>query len=304
MSGNWKEIVRLRFTGDRFRDHALDLRALGELSQFQKMVAETAKVLWRAANPDRDRLPKHFEERTRLCLRKIEDGSATAPLEVFIEEEEQGELFESEPVEANDAVALAYEVFEALEKNTVLPDRFSQSLVGEYEKLGQTLTDEEEIEITPPNRKPVHLTVVSRSRLSVFAQQGYEARVEVSGHVLEADVKRQRFQLWLNEKTQVIVRFTAGQEDEVTTALKEHQRLSLHIKGIGQHSATGELIKIEDIDEMSLAPETEQEFDASARRIEDVLQDLADKVPEKDWGTLPADLTDDLDHYLYGTPKK
>ena len=304
MSGNWKEIVRLRFTGDRFRDHALDLRALGELSQFQKMVAETAKVLWRAANPDRDRLPKHFEERTRLCLRKIEDGSATAPLEVFIEEEEQGELFESEPVEANDAVALAYEVFEALEKNTVLPDRFSQSLVGEYEKLGQTLTDEEEIEITPPNRTPVHLTVVSRSRLSVFAQQGYEARVEVSGHVLEADVKRQRFQLWLNEKTQVIVSFTAEQEDEVTTALKEHQRLSLHIKGIGQHSATGELIKIEDIDEMSLAPETEQEFDASARRIEDVLQDLADKVPEKDWGTLPADLTDDLDHYLYGTPKK
>ncbi|MGH8607560.1 MAG: hypothetical protein ACREX9_09105 [Gammaproteobacteria bacterium] len=71
MSGNWKEVVRLRFTGDRFRDHALDLGALSELSQFQKIVAETAKALWRAANPGRERLPWHFEERTRLCLRYL-----------------------------------------------------------------------------------------------------------------------------------------------------------------------------------------------------------------------------------------
>jgi hypothetical protein len=29
VSGAWKEVVRLRFSGDRFRDHALDLGALG-----------------------------------------------------------------------------------------------------------------------------------------------------------------------------------------------------------------------------------------------------------------------------------
>ena len=83
MAGRWKEVVRLRFKGDRFRDHALDLSALSELTQFQKMVAETAKALWRAANPDRERLPSHFEDRTRLCLREIHEGSAVAPLEVF-----------------------------------------------------------------------------------------------------------------------------------------------------------------------------------------------------------------------------
>jgi hypothetical protein len=54
MAGKWKEVVRLTFKGARFRDHALDLRALSDLSQFQKMVAETAKTLWRAANPDRE----------------------------------------------------------------------------------------------------------------------------------------------------------------------------------------------------------------------------------------------------------
>ena len=45
MTGKWKEVVRLRFKGERFRDHALDLSALGDLSQFQKIVAETTKVV-------------------------------------------------------------------------------------------------------------------------------------------------------------------------------------------------------------------------------------------------------------------
>ena len=89
MPGKWKEVVRLTFKGERFRDHAFDLQALSELSQFQKMVAETAKTLWRTANPNRERITSHFEERVRLCLRRIEDGSASAPLEVFIEEKDQ-----------------------------------------------------------------------------------------------------------------------------------------------------------------------------------------------------------------------
>ncbi len=33
-------------------------------------------------------------------------------------------------------------------------------------------------------------------------------------------------------------------------------------------------------------------------------QELAREVPAEEWAKLPADLTDNLDHYLYGTPKK
>lgn len=303
MSGNWKEVVRLRFIGDRFRDHALDLGALSELSQFQKNVAETAKALWRAANPGRN-LPRHFEERTRLCLRTIEDGSATVPLEVFIEEQEQGELFEPEPVEANEAVMLAYEVFKAIEQNATLPESFPRSLVTEYTKLGQTLAETEEIEIVPAQREPVRLTVVSRARLMEYTHEEYEAQVDATGHVLEADVKRQRFQLWLDDTTRVTVSFTAAQEDEVTTALKEHERVSLQVRGMGQYSAAGALMRITRIDEMSLKLSNELEFDFGARRIEDILWELSDQVPETEWSSLPSDLTDDLDHYLYGTPSK
>ena len=137
MIGHWKEVVKLSFKGERFRDHALDLTALSELSQFQKIVAETAKELWRTAHPERERLPRRFEDRIRLCLRRIEDGSAVAPLEVFIEEEPQMELYEEPPGEIDEAISLAHDVLRALEREEPLPEKFPRSLVTEYAKWGR-----------------------------------------------------------------------------------------------------------------------------------------------------------------------
>jgi hypothetical protein len=55
MSGRWKTVAKLKFRGKRFEGHALDIGALGELAQFQRLVEETAKTLWRDANPGRER---------------------------------------------------------------------------------------------------------------------------------------------------------------------------------------------------------------------------------------------------------
>lgn len=40
------------------------------------------------------------------------------------------------------------------------------------------------------------------------------------------------------------------------------------------------------------------------RPIEDVLAEIAARNPESEWEKLPADLSDQLDHYIYGTPKR
>ena len=83
MPGLWKEIVKLNFKGKRFEDHALDRSALEEICQYLKIVTETAKELWRAEHTDRERLPKNFEESTRLCLRNIAVGSTLAELGTY-----------------------------------------------------------------------------------------------------------------------------------------------------------------------------------------------------------------------------
>ena len=303
MSGKWKEVVRLTFKGERFRDHALDLRALSELSQFQKMVAETAKTLWRAANPTRERLPSHFEERVRLCLRRIEDGSATAPLEVFIEEKDQTAFWEPEPVEINEAVKLAHEVYEAIEADAQLPERFPRALLPEYARWGQSLDGDEAVEMQVSEKKPAYLTLANRQKLEKFVETPHEARVEISGEVFEADVKKGRFQLWSDEDTAVSVAFTPEQEDQVTTALKEHKTARMYVKGSGEYSPQGKLLRVLQVDELRLAP-SETHYDKSARPIEDLLENLAREIPQEEWDKLPSDLNDNLDHYLYGVTKQ
>lgn len=302
MAGKWKEVVRLSFKGERFRDHALDLRALSELSQFQKMVAETAKTLWRTANSDRERLPPHFEERVRLCLRRIEDGSAGAPLEVFVEEQDQTNFLESEPSEINEAVELAHEVFEALGTDAELPQRFPRSLLPEYTRWGQTLADDESVEMIVAEKKPAYLTLAHRQKLETFSETPHEDHAEITGEVFETDVKKGRFQLSSGGDTVTVV-FTPEQEDRVTTALKEHKTVRMYVKGSGEFSAQGKLLRVLEVDELSLTADGAT-YDQSARPIEELLSDLAKEIPQEEWEKLPDDLNDNLDHYLYGIPKK
>ena len=80
--------------------------------------------------------------------------------------------------------------------------------------------------------------------------------------------------------------------------------LQILVRGTADISPQGRPIRFTSVDEIRLLPEDHQEVDASARPIEDVLSDLASRVPEGDWARLPDDLTDNLDHYLYGTPRR
>jgi hypothetical protein len=40
------------------------------------------------------------------------------------------------------------------------------------------------------------------------------------------------------------------------------------------------------------------------RTLEEKIAEIAAQVPEEEWSKLPADLGDQLDHYIYGTPKR
>jgi hypothetical protein len=304
MVGKWIEVVRLAFEGARFHDHALDLSAIGELGQFQQLVAETAKSLWRAANSERERLPKRFEDRIRLCLRRVDEGSAVAPLEVYVEQPEGPELFEPEPQEAIEAVDLAYRVFRAAELDEPLPENLPRTLVGDYAHFGQGLGTDEAMKVAPIGKLPARVTQTSRARLVALCETPHEDQVEMLGEVLEADVRQGRFQLWTDERTCVSVAFSPEQEGEVTRALREHHTLRLQVRGRGEFSAQGKPIRVTQVAEISLLPAGLVPYDSEARPIEDILVELAAEVPAEEWSQLPPDLTDDIDHYLYGTPKQ
>lgn len=133
---------------------------------------------------------------------------------------------------------------------------------------------------------------------------GQWKELDITGQVLEADVRRGRFQLWLDDRTGITVPFSPPQEAEVIDALRGHRTLRLRVIGRGEFSASGKPLRVTEVQELRLHPAGEAAYDATARPIEEVLAELAAEVPEEDWGRLPPDLTDNLDHYLYGTPRR
>ena len=306
MSGQWKVVAKLTFKGKRFEDNALDSSALSEIIQFQNMVTETAKTQWKAANPDRERVPWHFEEQMRLCLRRIESGSTVVPLDVYVPATDELPFGESEPPkEVTRAVNTIHRVYRALEKGETLPDDFPKSLIQTYANWGKTIAaDDECIEISGNGEEPVRVTTKTRDRWNVFSEMKYEGQADITGEVLEADVRNNRFQIWPDERTYVTVVFTTEQETFVTEALKEHRTRRVHVKGKGEFTPQGVLDRVRQVEDMQLLPVGEPGYDTSARPIEDILMELAQEVPEEEWKRLPSDLTDNLDHYLYGSRKR
>jgi hypothetical protein len=44
--------------------------------------------------------------------------------------------------------------------------------------------------------------------------------------------------------------------------------------------------------------------DGEGTSIESEILEMSRRIPEEEWSRVPADLTDQLDHYIYGTPKR
>ena len=128
--------------------------------------------------------------------------------------------------------------------------------------------------------------------------------LDVTGEVLEADVKERQFQLWTDESSHVSVNFRDSEEADVTTALKDHKSVRVRVKGWGETAPNGKLLRITEVEELSLQPVSEVPINRATRPIEEIIAELAAEVPQAEWDRLPSDLTDHLDHYLYGTPKR
>ena len=299
-----QKLTTLTFNGPSFEDHGLELDVLPELVQYKKILTETAEHLWRLNNPDRTRLPKGFKENFRIKFYKLCEGSTAIPLVREIEYEDEQLSFELYD-EFNEAVEVVEEGISAVGEDRTLPENFPKNVIPFFSELGKNLGPEDYIEIQSPKRgNPASFNASVKEKLLGREEKTYEDRVEIVGEVRAADLDGLNFWMRIEDGMKILGKFDAEHEPQIIEALKDHTTCRLNIVGIAEFfHRDGSIKKIIRVDGMNVRPITEKEFDNKARPIWEIVAELGAEVPEKEWEKVPSDLSKDLDHYLYGTPR-
>jgi len=100
------------------------------------------------------------------------------------------------------------------------------------------------------------------------------------------------------------VQFTPEQELIITEALRDHAERQLRVRGKGDFHRNGKVKGVSAILALAIQPKREVAFDLKARPIWEIVEEIGASVPDEDWEKVPTDGARNLDHYLYGAPRK
>lgn len=272
---------------------------------YKELLVSTAKELWRRHHPDRDRLPKNFEDSLCLKFYELKDGSAAVPIFREIEITSQPDMFQTEqPDELDEAVLLVTEAIEAANSEQLLPHEFPKKVIALFEGYGKTLREDECIELRPEKGSlKASYSPRSREQLLKFAAEGYIDRIDLSGEVRAVDLTG-RFELKLDDGTKIPPRFSPEQESVVTETLRDHVSRRLRVKGTAEFQPDGRMKAVTKVMDLEIRGAGEVPFDPTAKPIWQIAEEIAAQVPPEEWEKVPRDGAENLHHYLYGAPKK
>ncbi len=299
---NYRPVTTLRFDGPRFVAHGLDIDVLPELIAYKQLLVETAKHLWHMANPERERIPRGFEESLSLSFFRLDEGSTAVPI---MRQITPGQIA-LERDEFDQAADLIESGIDAAGSQQPLPEHLSKTILPFFGGLGKTLRADESIFMQTPYRtQPVHFNKTVRDRITSYVEGRYEDTIDLTGEVRQADLDGLSFTLKLDAGDKISGKFTADQEHLVTDALREHSSQRVRVQGTAEFSPVdGAVKRIARIDQIKVVPVEDQRFDPSARPIWEVVAELGAQIPEAEWAKVPSDLAKNLEKYLHGDESK
>lgn len=142
--------------------------------------------------------------------------------------------------------------------------------------------------------------------MSQSLQTEYEDLVNIVAEVRGANLRASEggtLTLLLADGALVDGVFNPDQEAVITNALHNHRTVRVHIEGMAEFDRAGQMRKIVRIDRLEEREVEEKPFDPNAEPIWSVISAIGASIPEEEWDRVPADLSINLDHYLYGHPK-
>ena len=133
---------------------------------------------------------------------------------------------------------------------------------------------------------------------------GPPALVSLTGEIRAADLDDGTFVLRLSNGTRVRGTFSPVQEAVITGALREHASRRLHLRGRGEFQRGGKLKRIVSVKHLDVRPARAKRPAKESKPFWKWIVELGESVPQADWDKVPTDGAQNLDHYLYGHPKR
>jgi hypothetical protein len=272
------DFVQPRFVGPRFEDATLPVEVARDLAAYEKLVKELAKHLYLRDHEERERVPKGFAADFQLHLVKVEEGSAKPLLAMVSAGLLALDAGTSDYLtKARDLVS---ECIQAADGQ--LPAEFPRSLLSYFNKIGGSLRDGEQMELTTKQGGNAVLTPERCKHLVLAANKQYEREVEVSGTIEEANWAKSTFQLRLMDGRQLVIPMPESFHGHAGR-FGGHPRHLVVVQGVGAFNSWDRLEKMISVDSL----EIQQDYQLAARleelaALNDGWYDKKGKAPAKE----------------------
>jgi hypothetical protein len=220
--------LKPKLDGARFAGHTVPLDVLKDWAAFEDMIVEVAKGLYLQDHPERQRVPKGFEDGFSLHLKGVEEGSALLDL---IRTSQGGPLLHCDDLfDRSKAMVLA--VITAASLNAAIPDAFPRTALRHFDRFGRSLREGESVYFAVPGQAtPVRFDLGVRKRLVLTTATEYSATRELRGGIAAANHENLSFILKLADETHVTGTYQPNHKELIHTALGEFPNLKVRVKG-------------------------------------------------------------------------
>lgn len=289
-SPDFETFVTHVLKGARFEGHAMPVTVLPELAAYRELVLDIARSLFFREHPERQRVPKGFDDGIDLVLRGIGAGSTTTVLErrskVPIADAAQLSLIPSKMTETcvskpdhfEQARDLVNEMIEAVRTRRPVPSNFPPHAIRLFNSFGRSLQDDESIEIRDVTGRAVatydrHV----RKRVVLLRETTYEDVVEIIGKVTQYDSQRETFGALVDDRT--IPAPLAGLDEDqlriVRTAAVHMEDLRVRVCGTGAFDQDDKLVRFVGITELAFSEDEDLRAKLDPEKRLAVLADLS-----------------------------
>jgi hypothetical protein len=181
--------LKATLKGQRFNEHTLPLQLARDFIAYEDLIVELAKHIYKKDYPDRERVLRGFTEGFSLQLKSIGEGSTVIVLE---RQSDPGILLNTDYFTM--ARDLVNELIQGVETSQNILKDFPGHLLSYFNKFGQSIRDDEELELSAPSKTAVIYTRKIRKILvSRSSKPEISDWITLRGSITEADAKKNSF---------------------------------------------------------------------------------------------------------------